>query len=277
MQEWLGRHSELRLLLDWAIYTDAFRLGSALMYVIFAVGLWSLGARYQAAVVHGETPPKQFPQGYFTMLAVQLIPITITGFVLKDVYIIATRTGTLGIVLTVYGMVSSTDGTYDTWWYRLRMTFWLSVAIMGPMIWISSVRLQVFVHNWEQLVAYSSVAVMIAFVVWGQGVAAKELFLHYVHGHYTVKRFRLQVARFFGFALQAAHYGLAPLSEDKPFAWSDPIFLQGALGTVGAFSVLAWSIVGMIKGTPARRERRRAIWAARSTLVALPASPATPL
>ena len=42
------------------------------------------------------------------MLAVQLIPITITGFVLKDVYIIATRTGTLGIVLTrgflLYGM-----------------------------------------------------------------------------------------------------------------------------------------------------------------------------
>jgi hypothetical protein len=273
LKEWLGHHSELRLLLDWAIYTDAFRLGSALMYVIFAVGLWSLGARYQAAVVRGEPPPGQFPEGYFTMLAVQLIPLTITGFVLKDVYIIATRTGTLGIVLTVYGMVASKDGTYDTWWYRLRMTFWLSVAIMGPMVWISSVHLQVFVHDWEQLIAYASVAVMIAFVIWGQGVAAKELFRHYVQGHYTVKRFRLQVVRFFGFALQAAHYGLAPLIEDEPFAWRDPIFLQGTIGAIGAFSVLAWSILGMIKGTGARREKRRGISAAANTTVA--ALPAT--
>jgi hypothetical protein len=257
MNAWFDDHETLRSILNWAIYTDAFRLGSAMMYVIFAVGIWNLGAKFQSAIVHKNRPPGQFPAGYFIMLAVQLIPLTITGFVLHDVYIISTRLGTLGTVLVVYGMISSADGTYDMPYYRRHVLIWLALAIMGPMIWMSSVPLQVFVHDWEKVIAHASVAVMMLFVIWGQGVAAKALFYHFLQGNYTIKRLELQVVRFFGFFLQAAHYGLAPLVDDKPFAWLDPIFLQGAIGALGVAMVLFMSLAGFVKGTRARRKMRR--------------------
>jgi len=60
------------------------------MYVIFAVGLFTLGAQYHAAMIRKEPGPGQFAHGYFTMLTIQLVPLTITGFVLQDAYIIGT-------------------------------------------------------------------------------------------------------------------------------------------------------------------------------------------
>jgi hypothetical protein len=259
MQAWYLAHQEqIRFWLDWAIYTDAFRRLSAVMYVIFAVGLFALGAEYHAAMIRKDRNIGQFPEGYFTMLAVQLLPLTITGFVLRDPYIIGTRIGTLLVVLIVYAMVTSVNGTFNTLRYRLWTGFWLSVAILGPMVWFESGPLRTFVHDWEKWLSWSTVVVMILFVVKGQRAVAKTLFLHYVHGNYSIKRFSLQVVRFFGFTLQAIHYWVVP-TQATPFLGLDPIFLQGALGTLGVTMVLFGSMFGFIWGAKARQKKREAM------------------
>jgi hypothetical protein len=256
MSDWYQAHQQqLQYWIDWALYTDAFREVSALMYVIFAVGLFVLGAEYHAAMIRKDRTIGQFPEGYFTMLAVQLLPLTVTGFVLRDPYIIGTRIGTLLVVLIVYAMVTSANGTFNTLRYRLWMTFWLGAAILGPMVWFESETVRTFVHDWEKWIAWSSVALMLLFVVKGQREVAKTLFLHYLRGNYSIKRFSLQVVRFFGFALQAVHYWLVP-TEAKPLFGFDPIFLQGALGTVGVAMVLIGSMFGFIWGTKARHQKQ---------------------
>ena len=171
--------ADVRQWIEWALVYDAFRKVSALMYVIFAVGLFALGARYHAAMIKKEPGPGQFAEGYFTMLTIQLVPLTITGFVLQDPYIIGTRLSTLAVVIVVYGMISSRDGTLEAWRYRLWMTFWLSVAILGPMVWLESLRLRTFVHDYQNWIAWLSVVAMIAFVVRGQWVIVKALFRHF--------------------------------------------------------------------------------------------------
>jgi hypothetical protein len=257
MLDWYGTHrEEIDAWLAWGLANDAFRKISALMYVIFAVGLFALGARYHAAVLRKEPGPGQFARGYFTMLTIQLVPLTITGFVLQDAYIIGTRLGTLAVVIVVYGLITSRDGTFEAWRYRVWMTFWLSVAILGPMLWIESERLRTFVHDYQQWIAWLSVVTMLAFVVCGQWVILVTLFHHYMHGHYTVKRLSLQFVRFLGFAFQALHYWLAPTTAAKFFGL-DPIFLQGATGAVGAAGIIIGSILGVIWGTKARRHKRR--------------------
>jgi hypothetical protein len=257
MLDWyLAHQADIADWTQWGLANNAFRKVSALMYVIFAVGLFTLGAQYHAAMIRKEPGPGQFAHGYFTMLTVQLVPLTITGFVLQDEYIIGTRLGTLAVVIVVYGMISSRDGTFAAWRYRLWMTFWLSAAILGPMLWIESLRVRVFVHDYEKWIAWLSVLAMIAFVVRGQWEIVKLLFRHFMQGNYTVKRFTLQVVRFLGFAFQAAHYGLAP-SAAAPFFGYDPIFLQGFTGAVGAAGVILGSLLGLVWGTRARRHRRR--------------------
>jgi hypothetical protein len=259
MLDWYAAHqAEIADWMQWGLANNAFRKISALMYVIFAVGLFTLGAQYHAAMIRKQPGPGQFAHGYFTMLTIQLVPLTITGFVLQDEYIIGTRLGTLAVVIVVYGMISSRDGTFEAWRYRLWMTFWLSAAILGPMVWIESIRMRSFVHDYEKWIAWLSVIAMIAFVVRGQWEIVKLLFRHFVQGNYTVKRFSLQVVRFLGFAFQAVHYWLAP-SAAAPFFGLDPIFLQGFTGAVGAACVIIGSLVGLVWGTEARHHKRREI------------------
>jgi hypothetical protein len=257
MREWyLTNQADIQLWLAWGLANNAFRKISALMYVIFAVGLFTLGAQYHAAMLRKEPGPGQFAEGYFTMLTIQLVPLTITGFVLQDEYIIGTRLGTLAVVIVVYGLISSRDVTFVAWWYRLWMTFWLSVAILGPMVWLESIRMRIFVHDYEKWIAWLSVVAMIAFVVRGQWVIVMALFRHFMQGHYTIKRFSLQVVRFLGFAFQAIHYWLAPTAA-APFFGYDPIFLQGLTGAIGAACIISGSLLGLIWGTGARRDKRR--------------------
>jgi hypothetical protein len=257
MLDWYPAHqADIQHWIEWGLANNAFRKISALMYVIFAVGLFTLGTQYHAAVIRKEPGPGQFPDGYFTMLTIQLVPLTITGFVLQDEYIIGTRLGTLAVVIVVYGMISSQDGTFHSWRYRVWMTFWLSVAILGPMVWLESLRLRTFVHDYEKWIAWLSVVAMMAFVVRGQWVIVKALFRHFVQGNYTIKRFSLQVVRFLGFAFQAIHYWLAPTSA-VPFLGYDPIFLQGFTGAIGTAGVIIGSLLGLIWGTGARRRKRR--------------------
>jgi hypothetical protein len=257
MLDWyLVHQAEIQDWIAWGLAYDAFRKTSALMYVIFAVGLFALGAQYHAAVIRKEPGPGQFAHGYFTMLTIQLVPLTITGFVLQDPYIIGTRLGTLAVVIVVYGMISSRDGTFDALRYRVWMTFWLSVAILGPMMWLESLRLRTFVHDYQNWIAWLSVIAMIAFVVRGQWVIVITLFRHFVQGHYTIRRFSLQVVRFLGFGLQAVHYWFVPTAA-APFLGFDPIFLQGLAGAIGAACVVIGSLLGLIWGTAARRDKRR--------------------
>jgi hypothetical protein len=82
-------------------------LASAFMYLLYDIGLWNLGLRRHGAIVRKEAPVGQFPGGYFTMLAVQLLPLTVTGFARHDAFVIATRVVTLVTVLIVYGLSAS--------------------------------------------------------------------------------------------------------------------------------------------------------------------------
>jgi hypothetical protein len=254
MLDWYAAHqADMHDWVAWGLYYDAFRKVSALMYVIFAVGLFGLGAHYHACMIRKEPGPGQFPDGYFTMLAIQLVPLTITGFVLQDAYIIGTRLGTLAVVIVVYGMISSQDG--NSWRYRLWMTFWLSIAILGPMVWIESLKLRAFVHDYQNWIAWLAVVAMVAFVARGQWAILRTLFHHFMQGNYTIRRFSLQIVRFLGFALQAIHYWLLPTAA-APFFGFDPIFLQGFTGALGAASVIIGSLVGLFFGTQARRRRK---------------------
>jgi hypothetical protein len=125
-----------------------------------------------------------------------------------DAFVIGTRVATFATVLLVYGISSSKAGAFDTLWYRLCILFWLSVVVIGPMVYVESRTLQQLVADYEKWIAYASVATMILFVIYGQRVAASTLFNHFVSGHYSIKRFSLQIVRFFAFSLHAVHYGL---------------------------------------------------------------------
>ena len=47
------------------------------------------------------------------------------------------------------------------------------------------------------------------------------------------------------------------LAAAAPFFGYDPIFLQGLTGAIGAASVIVGSLLGLLWGTEARREKRR--------------------
>jgi hypothetical protein len=252
MREWLAAHKEVvDFWVGWALYVDAFRMLSAFMYVVFDVGLLALGAKYHDAVVRKSRPVGNFPPGYFTMLVIQTFPMTVTGFVLNDLFIIGTRTATLAVALVVYGMINSRDGSFDTSWHRLWALFWLSVAVLGAMAWSDSASIRKFVQDWEKWISWSAVAAMLVFVVKGQLAVAKQLFRHFLVGNYSIKRFSLQLVRLLCLAPQAAHYWLAP-SGAEPLLGLDPIFLSCLLGTIGVIVVLIGSIVGMIRAGLAR-------------------------
>jgi hypothetical protein len=250
MLDWYASHSaDIESVFQQILYVNGFLLGSAFLYLVYDIGLWDIGLRRHGGIVRKDADVGQFPPGYFTMLAIQLLPLTVTGFVRHDVIVIATRLVTLATVLLVYGISSSRDGTFDKLWYRLWLLFWLSASVMGPMVYVESITLQDFVENHEKTIAYSSVVAMIFFVIYGQRVAATTLFQHFVSGNYSLKRLSLQLVRFFGFALQAIHYGYV-------FGWKDPIFLQGLIGVIGVFGVVVSAIFGLVRGAARRRERR---------------------
>jgi hypothetical protein len=241
--------------LQWAIENALFQKLSALMCVIFAVGLFALGAQHHAAAVRREVGPKQYPPGYFTLLAIQLVPMMITGFVLHDPFIIGTRVGTLAIVLLVYGMVTSKDATFVSWRYRIWITLWLSVAILGPMVWTESAHVRNFVSAYQNWISWFAVLAMLVFVVHGQAGVAKELFTHFIEGNYSVKRLSLQIVKLFAFLFQSIHYWYYPTIAPK-FLGLDPIFLQGFIGTCGGAVTVISSIAGFVHGAEARLRRR---------------------
>ncbi len=248
MLDWYQAHQDdIRSFVAWGLRYNLFLNISALMYVIFAVGLFALGARHHAAVVRGEEGPRQFPQGYFTLLAVQLVPLTVTGFVLLDGYIIATRIGTIFVVVIVYGLVSSPDGTFTSWRYRKGMMLLLSASILGTMVWLASATVRAAVHDYEKFIAWIAVAGMLLYMVRGQWTIAKVLFQHFLQGNYTIKRFSLQMVRLVAFATQAIHYGFVPTAAAPLFGY-DPIFLQAIMGAIGVTGIMVSSIIGLIFG-----------------------------
>lgn len=250
--------------LAWSFRYDALLIFSTLMAVIFAVGLVNLGTKHQESIVKKTRGATQFPEGYFTMLSVQLLPLSITGFLIADAYIIGTRVGTLLVVLLTYVLATSADGTFNTKRHMLWLMFWLTVLMLGPFIWAKNPAVSAFIDAHETWIAWSSVVMMILFAIRGQRAVAVALFKHFLDGNYTVKRLSLQVVRFLYFVPQVIQYGLLP-SDAKPltipfFGYSiglDPIFLNALIGALGVLIVLITAAVGYIQGSSLRREHKR--------------------
>lgn len=234
-------------------------IASVVMYVYFDVGLFSLGAKYADAKAKGEADVGQFPEGYFTMLSVQLFPLAITGFILGDPYIIGTRCMTLVVVLFVYGMITSASGQFDSARNRRWVAIWLSIAMLAPMFWAKYEEIRTFVHDFEFIIAWSSVAIMIVFVAKGQLSVAVSLFKHFLAGNYTVKRVKLQWARLFGFVFQGIHYGYIGSGASPVTFWGfelDPIATQGWLGAGGVAFILILAGFGALVGSRARQHKK---------------------
>jgi len=240
---------------------DGFRWASALMYAVFATGLLWLGFVHHQAKVRGDKEVKQYPRGYFTFLSIQLIPLLVTGFVIGDAFVIGTRLWTLVAVAIVYMMTSSEDGTFVSARHLAWSFVMIALAMLVPMLWSESETAHALLRDFQPYIAWGSVAVMILFVWKGQLSVARELFSHFVGGNYSVKRLNLQFVRLAGFALQSLAYWYAP-SKATPIFGFDPIFVQGAIGTLGVAFVLASALVGFVGGSRRRRYNK----AAESTL-----------
>src|SRR5258708_27804420 len=93
------------------LYTTLLPTFSIAMYVLYAVLLFRLADRYEQAVARGEPPVGLFPDGYFTSFAMQLVPQTITGFVIDDWFLMLSRLLTLVAVLVGYGRLAPARGT----------------------------------------------------------------------------------------------------------------------------------------------------------------------
>jgi hypothetical protein len=245
---------------------DGVRIFSILMYAIFAAGLWRLGTLHHASVVKRDKEVKQYPTGYFTLLAVQLIPLLMTGVVISDFYVIGTRLMTLIVVFAVYVITTSEDGTFTARKHAGWAFLLIFAGMLGAFEWSINETLRTFVHDFEKVISYGSIAMMIVFVFVGQRAVAKELFAHFVSGNYSVKRLSLQIVRFLGFSSQAVAYWLVP-SKAQPLFGLDPIFLQGVIGTLGVAFVLASAFVGFVRGSGARYNVRTSIAMNRVTIV----------
>lgn len=243
----------------WALTHNVFLLVSAFCYVIFCSMLFNLGVKSHRVAACGGNPIGQFPQAYFVMLAIQLIPLAVTGLVIGDLYVIATRVPTLFLVLVVYGlnMSSRSQGLFDTRYYRAWSFFWFCVVIMGTMLWVELPGMRAFVRDWETLLVYGTIAIMLIYVAGGQWSAAKQLFLHHLSGQYSLRRFSSQFVRLIGFGTQAYHYWNLPSSAPTTFGL-DPIFLQGFIGFLGTIMVITMALWGiawrLVRGKPKPQE-----------------------
>jgi hypothetical protein len=161
------------------------------------------------------------------------------------------------VVVIVYGMVSSPDGTFTARRYRLGMTWLLSAAILGTMIWLASATVRALVHDYEKFIAWIAVGGMLLYMVRGQWTVAKALFRHFLHGNYTIKRFSLQFVRLIGFGGQAIHYWFVPTAAAPLFGY-DPIFLQAVIGAIGVTGIMVSSLLGLIFSAAARLRGRPA-------------------
>lgn len=236
------------------LYVNGFQLLSGIMYALYAVGLVRLGYAHHEAMQRGEEV-KQYPTGYFTFLTIQLIPLLVTGLVIGDNYVIITRVAALGAVLFAYSLSQSEKGTFlsrrNLFWMRVAASITVSLVI----IWGTSPGFRDFVRDFQPLVVWGSVVVMIVFVFTGQRAVAHELFEHFINGNYSVKRLRLQFVRFFGFAFQSLAYWYVP-SKAAPVLGIDPILLQGLIGTAGVIFVLVSALVGYLLGGKERRKQK---------------------
>ena len=247
-------------LLQWSVDWNVFKKASFVAYVIFAVGIFSIAAQYYQSIMRGQKPAGQFPNGYFTMLIVQLIPLMVTGIAIHDEFLIGSRLTTFVLVLVAYGLVSAEDGELNSWWHLGWITFWLTVTGVGTMTWYESPGFRDFIHDHEKWISYLSVATMLAFAIKGQGTVARTLFNHFLEGHYSVKRTSLQVDRFLCFAFQAIGYWYAPSKSDPISIFGlfkvDVVFLNSVIGMIGVSVVLVFALLGFLRGTELRILKR---------------------
>ena len=243
---WMAEHGDtLRAIIVSMVEDKAFLVLAAVMYALYCAGIWKIGldSHTVKATQHGR--PEVYPKEYFWMLAIQLVPLTITGAARQDVFIFATRGITLLCVLIVYQMVANESGVFEWKAYRGRICFILSVLFLAPMLWVEYPPLRAAVTAYPTALGWLSVGIMGLFVIYGQGVTLLTIWNRSWSGHYQVRGFGLQIVRFAGFALQAVHYGLA-------FGVTDPIFVQSTLGALGAASIICAYLFGLAMRALAR-------------------------
>lgn len=238
---WMVDHNGI-----WVFSTIAYVMTMGFMLYLAAI---EHATNINARIGH-QTYKMKYPASYFKSLIIQLIPITVSGLARNDEFIIATRLGLLGSTLLALGLVRSDKGTFTSRWHIGWATFWLVVVVLGSVLWFKTVHVHNFIATWEKEISYFTVAAMIFFMIFGQGVTAKTLFLHYTTGAYGFKSFGLQVIRFFAFSSQALIYAVVN------GAW-DVFFISAAIGTIGVSMVLCTSIIGMLIGLPSKLRHRQ--------------------
>ena len=129
----------------------------------------------------------------------------------------------------------------------------LSAAVLGTMVWLISATVRGIVLDYEKWIAWTSVALMLLFVVRGQWAVAKALFRHYLQGNYTIKRSACSSCASWLFDARPS-ITARPDSGAALFGY-DPIFLQAFIGAIGVTGVILGSLIGFLFGSRARHRR----------------------
>jgi hypothetical protein len=237
-------------------YSTLLPAFSIAMYALYAVLLFRLSNRYKQALARGEPPVGLFPDGYFTSFAMQLVPQTITGFVIDDWFLMLSRLLTLAAVLIVYGRIARAKGTMSRGRFYAWAGLWLFVLIGGLFIWNENDPLQDFVRHWKTVLSWICTIVAFVFLWRGQRLVAAELFRHFAKGRKTMKRLGLSVVRWFSLAPQILYYhhthSAAPRILTFFLGGFDPILLGAIVSTFGVTLTLLGAGLGYLKGSRSR-------------------------
>ena len=239
------------------LYTTLLPTFSIVMYVLYAILLFRLADRYKQAMARGEAPVGLFPDGYFTSFAMQLVPQTITGFVIDDWFLMLSRLLTLAAVLTVYGRIARARGTMSRGRFFAWAIAWLILFVGGLFVWNQNDPLQDFVRRWETVLSWTCTIVSFVFLWRGQRLVAAELFKHFARGRKTMKRLGLSIVRWFSLAPQILYYhhthSAAPRILTFILSGFDPILLGAIVSTFGVTLTLLGAGLGYLKGSFSRR------------------------
>jgi hypothetical protein len=243
--------------MDDVFYSAVLPTFSILMYVLYAVLLFRLADKYKQALARGEMPVGLFPDGYFTSFAMQLVPQTITGFVIDDWFLMLSRLLTLAAVLTVYGQIARARGTMSRGRFLAWAVGWLVLFVGCLFVWNQNDALQGFVGHWETALSWICTIVSFVFLWRGQRLVAAELFKHFARGRKTMKRLGLSVVRWFSLAPQILYYhhthSAAPRILTFILGGFDPILLGAIVSTCGVTLTLLGAALGYLKGSRSRR------------------------
>lgn len=231
---------------EWAEPGDILRRGAGLACGFYCLGVWLLAAERHGRVVRGTAVHGDyFREGYFATLAIQIIPLLVTGFAVGDEFVIWTRSILLMTVVGSHALATSADGTLTARRYRVGILLWTTALILGPMSWVHDGVVRRAVQDHQTLVSWTVVATVVLFTVRGQWLLALDMFRHFASGDRELRRLGVQVPRLLMFALPAPHYWIAP-SGAAPVLGMDPVLVACLTGGTGTLVVIVLSMLGEV-------------------------------